>query len=140
MKEKRRRTPRRFDAQFKLGVLKEYYESGCSLMSICRKYSLSSANIHMWENNFASKVLPLPSDISELEARVFMERVRKERQKRAARESSTPSVEERLLEENVRLRKALEYSELRNEALNEVLKIGREQYGIDLLKKVGAKQ
>ena len=69
-----------------------------------------------------------------------MERVRKERQKRAARESSTPSAEERLLEENVRLRKALEYSELRNEALNEVLKIGREQYGIDLLKKVGAKQ
>ena len=69
-----------------------------------------------------------------------MERVRKERQKRAVRESSTPSAEERLLEENVRLRKVLEYSELRNEALNEMLKIGREQYGIDLLKKVGAKQ
>lgn len=50
------------------------------------------------------------------------------------------SEEERLREENARLRKALEYSELRNEALNEVLKIGREQYGIDLLKKAGAKQ
>lgn len=45
-----------------------------------------------------------------------------------------------LREENQRLRKALEYSELRNEALNEVLKIGREKYGVDLLKKVGAKQ
>lgn len=43
---------------------------------------------------------------------------------------------ERLRDENARLRKALEYSELRNEALNEVLKIGREQYGIDLLKKL----
>ena len=32
------------------------------------------------------------------------------------------------------------YSELRNEALNEVLKIGKEKYGIDLLKKAGAKQ
>ena len=42
--------------------------------------------------------------------------------------------------ENARLRKALEYSELRNEALNEVLKIGKEKYGIDLLKKAGAKQ
>lgn len=50
------------------------------------------------------------------------------------------SEEDRLREENARLRKALEYSELRNEALNEVLKIGREQYGIDLLKKAGAKQ
>ena len=50
------------------------------------------------------------------------------------------SEEEKLRDENARLRKALEYSELRNEALNEVLKIGKEQYGIDLLKKAGAKQ
>lgn len=40
--------------------------------------------------------------------------------------------------ELLRLRKALEYSELRNEALSEVLKIGREEYGIDLLKKAGS--
>lgn len=39
-----------------------------------------------------------------------------------------------------RLRKALAYSELRNEALKEVLNIGKEEYGIDLLKKAGAKQ
>ena len=43
---------------------------------------------------------------------------------------------ERLREENLRLRKALSYSELRNEALNEILKVGRERYGIDLLKKL----
>lgn len=140
MESRKRRTPRRLDAQFKLGVLKEYYESGCSLSSICRKYSLCISNIHMWERDFASKVLPLPADISEVESRVFMERVMKERQKQIARRSSASSNEELLRDENARLRKALEYSELRNEALNEVLKIGREQYGIDLLKKVGAKQ
>mgnify|MGYP000109809778 FL=1 len=50
------------------------------------------------------------------------------------------SEEDKLRDEISRLRKALEYSELRNEALNEVLKIGKEQYGIDLLKKAGAKQ
>ena len=49
-------------------------------------------------------------------------------------------VKEQLAQEVANLRKALVYSELRNEALTEVLKIGREQYGIDLLKKVGAKQ
>ena len=69
-----------------------------------------------------------------------MGRVRKEWQKKSARRSAVPSEEERLREENARLRKALEFSELRNEALNTVLKIGREQYGVDLLKKVGAKQ
>ena len=51
-----------------------------------------------------------------------------------------PTREELLAQEVENLRKALAYSELRNEALNEMLKIGREQYGIDLLKKVGAKQ
>lgn len=69
-----------------------------------------------------------------------MERVKKERQKRLAKVPAVPSEEERLREENARLRKALEYSELRNEALNVLLKIGKEQYGLDLLKKVGAKQ
>lgn len=54
--------------------------------------------------------------------------------------TSSLSKEEELQAELLRLRKALEYSELRNEALSEVLKIGREEYGIDLLKKAGAKQ
>ncbi|WP_231501835.1 hypothetical protein [Bacteroides sp. 14(A)] len=51
-----------------------------------------------------------------------------------------PSREQEMQAEILRLRQALEYSELRNEALNEVLKIGREEYGVDLLKKAGAKQ
>ena len=51
-----------------------------------------------------------------------------------------PAREEQLALEVENLRKALAYSELRNEALHEVLKIGKEQYGIDLLKKAGAKQ
>lgn len=40
--------------------------------------------------------------------------------------------EEQLAQEVSNLRKALAYSELRNEALNEVLKIGREQYGVTI--------
>ena len=82
-----------------------------------------------------NKCVPLPADIQELEKQVFMAK-----KSREARAPQVKSEEEKLREENARLRKALEYSELRNEALNEVLKIGREQYGIDLLKKAGAKQ
>ena len=48
------------------------------------------------------------------------------------------SREQELESEIIRLKKALEYSELRNEALSEVLKIGVQDYGIDLLKKAGA--
>ena len=87
-----------------------------------------------------SKALPLPADISEVEACVFMGKIRRARQDRAAKEAPVLNEEERLRRENIRLRKALKYSELRNDALNTVLRIGREQYGVDLLKKVGAKQ
>lgn len=80
-----------------------------------------------------NKCVSLPSDILELEKQVFMAK--------KAKEESRPqkSEKDKLRDEISRLRKALEYSELRNEALNEVLKIGKEQYGIDLLKKAGAK-
>ena len=68
-----------------------------------------------------------------------IETMRKAKEKKSQVTSSL-SKEEELHAELLRLRKALEYSELRNEALSEVLKIGREEYGIDLLKKAGAKQ
>lgn len=120
MTEKKRQPRRNLDVQFKLGVLKEYYESGLPLYQIGRKYSLNSSNIRVWERQFASELLPLPSDISEIEAEVFMARVKKEA--KSHEQSPVPvSEEDRLREENARLRKVLEYSELRNEALDEVL-------------------
>ena len=64
--------------------------------------------------------------------------MRKKHELRQAAQVKTP--EEKLQEEVSNLRKALQYSELRNEALQELLKIGKEEYGIDLLKKTGAKQ
>ena len=133
--KKERRTPRHFDDKFRLSVLKDYYESGASYSQISRKYDVSSGNVIAWERKYMNKCVPLPADIQELEKQVFMAKKSKE-----ARVPQVKSEEDKLREENARLRKALEYSELRNEALNEVLKIGREQYGIDLLKKAGAKQ
>ena len=133
--KKERRTPRHFDDQFRLSVLKDYYERGASYSQISRKYDVSSGNVIAWERKYMNKCVPLPADIQELEKQVFMAKKSKE-----ARVPQVKSEEDKLREENARLRKALEYSELRNEALNEVLKIGREQYGIDLLKKAGAKQ
>lgn len=81
------------------------------------------------------KELPLSSELLEK-----ISLMRKERLARHQCEGIPQSKEEELAAEIARLRKALEYSELRNEALNEVLRIGREEYGIDLLKKAGAKQ
>ena len=133
--KKERRAARHFDDRFRLSVLKDYYESGASYYQIARKYGVGCSNIITWERKYMNKCVSLPSDIQELEKQVFMAK-----KARDSRPQQVMSEAERLRDENARLRKALEYSELRNEALNEVLKIGREQYGIDLLKKVGAKQ
>lgn len=138
--EKKTRNRRTFDDQFRLSVLKEFYESGSSLRSICRKYGISDQHVHYWERKYREKSVSLPSEISELEKQVYMARSLKEARQGTQKPSVPKTREEELSEEVSRLRKALEYSELRNEALSEVLKIGKERYGLDLLKKTGAKQ
>ena len=125
-----------FSMDFKLQLLKEYYESGSSMYSISKKHGLDSATFLRWVRSFESKSLSLPEELSELESKIYMAR-KKRIEKKASPEMSEL---ERLRDENLRLRKALSYSEPRTEALHEVLKIGRERYGIDMLKKAGAKQ
>lgn len=133
-----RNVPRRkFSVDFKLRVLSEYYQSSESRSFTEQKYNLTKSALYYWEKEFVlnEKELPLSSELLEK-----ISLVRKERLARHQREGIPQSKEEELAAEIARLRKALKYSELRNEALNEVLRIGREEYGIDLLKKAGAKQ
>lgn len=117
-------------------VLTDYYESGKSRNFISRKYGIDPACINHWQKQYAleEKDLILSKELCQK-----LESMRKAKKQRDAL-SAPASREQELQAEVNRLRRALEYSELRNEALNEVLKIGREQYGIDLLKKAGAKQ
>ena len=126
---------RQFSVEFKLSVLSEYYRLGCSENKICRIHGLSQSTVARWEKEFVinEKELSLSDELLQK-----IKTMRRERERRLSAVSKTR--EQELEEEILRLRKALEYSELRNEALHEVLKIGREQYGVDLLKKAGAKQ
>ena len=126
----------RFSMEFKFQLLKEYYESGSSMYSISKKHGVDDATFIRWVKLYESKSLSLPQELIELEKQVYMARKKSIEEK----PSSEMTELERLRDENLRLRKALSYSELRNEALHEVLKIGRERYGLDLLKKAGAKQ
>ena len=133
-KERLKRQP--FSMDFKFRLLKEYYESGPSMYSISKKHGVNSVTFLRWVKSIDSQSLSLPEELSELENQIYMKR------KKPIERNTSPEMTEleRLRDENLRLRKALSYSELRNEALHEVLKIGRDRYGIDLLKKAGAKQ
>ena len=126
----------RYSLDFKLKVLSDYYRSGLTKNFIEQRDGLVHGSIYRWEKALilSAKDLSLSQDLlSQIET------MRKAKEKKSQVTSSL-SKEEELQAELLRLRKALEYSELRNEALSEVLKIGREEYGIDLLKKAGAKQ
>ena len=133
-KERLKRRP--FSMEFKLQLLKEYYESGLSMYSISKKHGVNSVTFLRWVKSIDSQSLSLPEELIELENQIYMKR------KKPIERNTSPEMTEleRLRDENLRLRKALSYSELHNEALHEVLKIGRDRYGIDLLKKAGAKQ
>ncbi len=138
MQEKEQRNYRKFSRHFILTVLLDYYSSGSSKRSIVRKYGLSGGLLYSWLRRYESESLSLPTEMSELESKVYMAHKRYKPERPAAVLPSTE--EERLRDEVARLRKALAYSELRNEALNEIIKISKEKYGIDLLKKAGARQ
>lgn len=134
MEKKTLKSARQISVSFKLEVLTAYYSSSKSLSLISKQYGVSKSCLYRWQHAFenGSESLPLSEEL--------FKKLSDMRKKRLEKDSSLSESPEALKSENARLRKALEYSELRNEALHEVLKIGREEYGIDLLKKAGAKQ
>lgn len=59
------------------------------------------------------------------------------RKRKAPETAKTWKTQEEMLEDRIiRLRMAMEYSEFRNEDLNKILKIGHEQFSVDLLKRL----
>lgn len=133
---KQRRRYRSYEDDFKFQVLKEMYEKGLSAYSVCQKYGISTPKlIRIWEKAFPldSKSLSLSSATIE---KVKSMRARKEKES----QSKVLTREQELEAKIAMLEKALQYSELRNEALNEVIKVYNESEGVDILKKVGSKQ
>ena len=54
--------------EFKLRMLKEYYESGSTKYRLCKKYSVDYVTFSRWEGYFESKTLSLPSDSDRVRA------------------------------------------------------------------------
>ena len=126
-----------YTEDFKLSVLKDKYENNLSIYSATKKYGIKSNTcIYAWEKKYPvdSKLLSLSDEV------ITRVKAMQKRKEQTIKQEIVLTREEQLAREIEDLRKALAYSELRNEGLHEVLKIGKEQYGIDLLKKAGAKQ
>lgn len=100
---------------------------------ICRKYDIESASLYFWLKKY---------DLEGKDLSLSREIINKVKAMRKKREMETaPKTHEEELEQQVaNLRKALEYSELRNKGLMKIIEINSKEYGEDLLKKAGAKQ
>ena len=117
--ESKKNVPNTYSLDFKLKVLSDMCENGLSTFGVAKKYGIKThTTVLYWLRQY----------------------VLTEKSLSLSQETMQKVMEEKLQEEVSNLRKALQYSELRNEALQELLKIGKEEYGIDLLKKAGAKQ
>ena len=135
-KKKKKREYRSYSKEFKLYVLKDKYENDLSYQFTARKYDiLSPHTLTLWEKEF-----PLDDKSLSLSQETIKKVMSMRKKKESMKASLFMTKEEKLQDEILHLRKALQYSELRNEALNAVLKIRKPEYGIDLLKKAGAKQ
>lgn len=111
---------------FKLEVLRDYYSSGLSMIATAKKWGLSShTNILHW-----IKCYPIDSDLLSLSPELVAELQMK----------NNPKSKDQLLEEeNLRLRKALEFEKLRSHAFKSLIELTEKEEGISILKKDGAK-
>ena len=135
--EANRKPRERYPKDFKIKVLKDMYENNLSHSFTVKKYGISCQEVlKYWIRQFSldSKSLSLSQKV--------IDRVKamEEKKHKAEPEVAPKSELDKAREEIENLRKALQYSELRNEALMEVINIGKKEYGLDLLKKPGAKQ
>lgn len=107
---------------FKSQVLEDYAHSKMSVSACCRKWEVPHSTFNNWFSSCANekKVVSLQSKSKNMDV--------------------TDQVLENLREENARLKQENEFQKLRVAGYERLLEIVKQEDGIDLLKKDGAKQ
>ena len=117
---------RTFTEAFKMQVLSDYYSNGCNARATARKWGIVYQNILRWlqascQNQ--NKDVSLPQE----EPKTDM---------RTEEKQNILALQERISQ----LEKSLEYERLRVAAYERLIEIVKQEDGIDVLKKDGAKQ
>ena len=117
-----KRTLKHYSQSFKWQVLDDYFQSGMSQTECYTKWKISQKTFNTW-------LCACKSD----EKSVSL-------QSKAIHMDAKDQALENLRVENERLRREVEYNKLRVAGYERLLEIIKEEDGIDLLKKDGAKQ
>lgn len=117
---------RTFTEAFKMQVLSDYYSNGCNVRATARKWGIVHQNILQWLKDSCknqNKDVSLPQEESETDMR-------------SEEKQDILALQERIFQ----LEKSLEYERLRVSAYERLIEIVKQEDGIDVLKKDGAKQ
>jgi len=98
-------------------IVYEYFSSGTTLRRLAQKYGIDHRKIHRWVTAYKAEQQEIKTDVKS----------------KMPANTELPADVKKLQEE---LRKA----QMDNKVLEAMIDIGKEQYGIDLRKKPGAKQ
>ena len=117
-----KRTLKHYSQSFKQQVLDDYFQSGMSQAGCCRKWDIPITTLSSWLSSCKNqeKSVSLQSNAIHMDAK--------------------DQALADLRAENERLRREAEYHKLRVAGYERLLEIIKEEDGIDLLKKDGAKQ
>ena len=111
-----------YSESFRRQVLEDYFRSGASKQSIAQKWKIPPTSLQNWVNacRIEEKSVSLQPKSQVMDAK--------------------DQVIDDLRAENERLRREVEYNKLRVAGYERLLEIIKQEDGIDLLKKDGAKQ
>ena len=106
----------------KAEIISEYLSGGCSLRSLGKKYNIPHRTIGDWVLAFQGRKIP------------WREKMRRRQEKLYGKSESEPPKEIKLLQ------KELRKQQMQNKLLEEIIRIGEKQTGIDWRKKFGTKR
>ncbi len=115
-------TKNHYSKQFKHQVLEDYFQSGISSTECAKKWKVPQPTIYFWLQTCKND----RKSVSLYSKKIHMD----------AKDQAL----ENLRVENERLRREVEYQKLKTAGYERLLEIIKEEDGIDLLKKDGAKQ
>lgn len=128
-------TGKRYDEHFKRQVVSEVLSGKITKEEARRRYNIAGkSTVLKWMRTMGG----LKASAVSTDPVPILRRMGKDTGKPTPKNDRAE--QERLYAEIKRLKAALEHSELKGRAYEIMLDIGREQYGIDLEKKTGAKQ
>ena len=120
----------------------EYLKGDRTLQDLAQAYNIPHQSISRWSSNYANELKKRKgrnfNDMTEEELKHY--EFLKQQNELLKKELESIGSDQHLKEENETLKKELDYARMKTRAMEIIIDLAKEEYGIDLSKNSGAKQ